>query len=256
MSTFSAIPCCEEAGTAQENYAEITGIMTASVTLRCAYLDRHALANDIISNRREWPKGGFVLPRAHSAAIVPVLTPATAEPVEAGQEVRYAEALVTINYSSVITDLITHSIEPTAEFITLDYRRFRWGAADGLSLAEEEAPGFLLRGLNLVVTEFEVLPPLPGSLISLPGSVNNAALSSALLGLSFGAETLLFAPPVVNMSRNSLGQVKTQLTKKFTYKPQGWNKYYRSVTNSWESIYIAGGAEYKNYPPASFAGLL
>lgn len=254
MSTFSAIDCCEEAGTAQENYAEINGIMTASVTLRCAWEDRHLLAQDVVGNKRQWPKGGFVLPLAHSAAIVPVITPGAVP--QDGQEIVYGEALVTINYSSIVTDLVSHSIEPTAEFITLDYRRFRWGAADGLPLSEEEAPGFLLRGLNLVVTEMEVFPPLPGAYLTAPGGVNNAAVSSALLGLTFDAETLLFTPPSITMSRNTLGQVKTQVVKKFTYKPQGWNKYYRSVTNAWTSIFIAGGSEYKNYPPISFAGLL
>lgn len=254
MSTFSAIDCCEEAGTAQENYSEINGVMTASVTLRCTWANRHVLVQDVVGNKRQWPKGGFVLPLAHAAAIVPVITPGAVP--QDGQEIIYGDALVTINYSSIVTDLVSHSIEPTAEFITLDYRRFRWGAADGLPLAEEEAPGLLMRGLNLVVTEMEVFPPLPANYLTAPGSVNNAAVSSALLGLTFGAETLLFAPPSISMSRNTLGQVKTQVVKKFTFKPQGWNVYYRAITNSWESIFIADGAEFKSFPPISFAGLL
>lgn len=254
MSIYSSVDACEELGSAQENYAEITGIMTASVTLRCAWADRHALAQDVVGNKRQWPKGGFVLPLAHSAAIVPVPTPG--DPSQDGQEIIYGQALVTINYSSVVTDLVSHSIEPTAEFITLDYRRFRWGAADGLPLSEDEAPGYLLRGMNLVVTELEVIPPLSATLLEKVGKVNNAALSSSLLGLSFAEETLLYAPPSITMSRNSLGQVKCQIVKKFTYKPQGWNKYFKALTNSWESIYIAGGAEYKSYEPTSLAGLL
>lgn len=254
MSMFSAVTCCEEAGSAREDYNDITGVMSASVTLRCAWVDRHALAQDVIANRRTWPKGGFVLPTAHSASIVPVITPG-AVPAD-GQEVIYGQALVTVNYSSIIADLKVHSLEPTVRSIKLNYWLFRWGAADGLPLVEEEAPGLLLRGLNLVITEMQVIPPLSPAILTSVGCVNDAPVTSAQLGLTFDTETLLYQAPSVTTTNNTLGQTQCQLVKKFTYQPLGWNKYPRALTNSWESIYIAGGDEYKVYPAVSFAGLL
>jgi hypothetical protein len=255
MSVFSAIECCEEAGTAREDYNEATGIMTASVVLRCAYGLRHQLAQDILVNRRPWPKQDVgVAPTAATASIVPVIT--TEGGGSLNQTIIYGHALVTVNYSTAVVDLVTESIEPTAEFITLDYRRFRWGAANGAHLTEEEAPGLLIRGINFVRTELDVSLPVNSNVFSLIGHVNNAPLTGSILQATFPTETLLYAPPSISTSRNSLGQYKAQLVKKFTYKPEGWNVYFRGATSSWEEIYLAGGAVFKSYQPANLNGLL
>lgn len=257
MSIFSAIECCEEAGSAKEDYSEQTGIMSASVQLRCAWGLRHILAADILGNRRLWPKtpAPFVVPSAASASIIPIMSISDGGGV-VGQEIVYSHALVTVNYSNVATDLVTEAIEPTAEFITMDYRRFRWGAANGPTLSEEEAPGLLVRGINFVRTELDVSQPINPLVISLIGSVNDSQVTGSILQIPFAAETLLYAPPSITATRNSFGQWKTQIVKKFTYKPEGWNVFFRARTNSWERLYLANSGVFNSYPLAPLNGLM
>lgn len=254
-SYSSSIACYEVAGSPSENYDDPRGVMKASVQLQCAWSDRHALVRDICGNRLDWPHStGGPVPKAATASIAPMLTPDS--PAADGQSIKYGQALVTINYTTEIVDLITEAIEPTAEFITLDYRRFRWGANDGPVLTEDEAPGLLVRGINFVRTELQVQLPIPDAVFDLVGYVNSDPYSGSVIEKTFAAETLLYAPPSINVGFNSSGQHSAQVTKKFTYKPQGWNKFFRPLTNSWVDIYVAGGAIFKSYTPTVFTGQL
>lgn len=254
MANFSSvIDCAEESNSCNESYDDERGILKASVQLRCAWSDRHLLVADICGNRLAWPKGAAgQVPLAATAAIVPVETPGS--PSASGQEMLYGEALVTINYTTEIVDIVSESIEPYAEFITLDHKWFRWGAADGDVLREEEAPGKLVRGINFVRTELNKTS-VAAALITLIGHVNNATVVGSIINFSYPAETLLFAPPSISYKKDSTGVTKFDITKKFTYNEHGWNKFYRSNTAAWTSIYVAGGAEYKNYPVTDLSGL-
>ncbi len=256
MANFSSIvDCAEEAGTAQESYDDERGTLKASVTLRCAWENRHLLVSDICGNRLPWPKGSLgVIPLARTAAIMPVQTPG--EPFARSlQEMIYGEALVTIQYTTELVDVVVESIEPTAEFITLDHKWFRWGGPTGAQLREEEAPGRLVRGINFVRTKNDQSSMAP-ELMSLIGQVNNATVVSTLLGFSYPAETLLYAPPQINYKKDSGGVSKFDVTTKFTYNEHGWNQFFRSSTGTWQRIYLAGGAQYDSYPLANFAPLL
>jgi hypothetical protein len=167
------------------------------------------------------------------------------------------EALVTISYSTKITDSITEELEPTAEFQTLDHRWFRWGSATGDSLREEEAPGRLQRGFNYTISQVDMTPPLAASYVALIGSVNNAAFTSPRLGFQFAAETLLYAPPSISRKTNSAGVVKLDVTRKFTYNPNTWNKFFRAKTGTWDFLYLAGSATpFKPYPTANLTPVL
>lgn len=242
-------------GTAQEQHGERG--MTASVQLKCPWSLRHTLAIDVVANRRPWPKGsGLIVPLGASASISPF--PSKGSVNSTSELIHYEEALVTIQYSMELEtiDGVVDSIEPTAEFIVLSHRGFRWGASDGDFLKEEEAPGYLLRGLNFVrVFPDRSFPPSPAT-ISLVGRVNQNPVTSTQLGFTFAAETLLFNPPTLTRSMQSNGAARYSQTVKFTYKPEGWNKYFRARTQQWESLYIAGGAEYKSYVPANLTPVL
>jgi hypothetical protein len=230
--------------------------ITASVELQLPWANRHALVFDLIGNAREWPHGSFTAkPRAVSAVISPFSAFYTTDGDE--ELMTYEDAFVTVNYSSAQgEDLLAESLEPTAEFFPLDHKRFRWSAVDGDPLAENEAPGKLIRGLNIVRTFFKVAA-LSTDLLDLVGTVNDGALVTPLLGLTFAAETLLYTPP--NLSRT----IKTDgtgfawnVTMKHNYKPQTWNKFWRSKTEAWEEIVdYETGAVYKNYPPEDHSGI-
>jgi len=253
MGIFSVIPCAEEHGTAQEDWN--LEDWEASVTLRCAWSLRHNLVSDLLGNRRPWPFSGFaVRPLAKTARIRPVPSAFVA----VGQTIdAYIHALVDVTYSAIEdTDLIAESLEPTAEFITLDFNRFRWGAANGDPLLEEEAPGKLRRGLVLNRTLFHVNTPLPITLLTLIGTVNNAPFVSGLLGLTFNTETLLYTPPTMSRTITTAGATAWNMTLKFMFQPETWNFFWRAKTQSYQSIFLAGGGQYKSYPPADFSDFL
>lgn len=254
MSFYSIIDCAEEHDT-QGGGASIENGTDCHVTLRCAWADRYLLVEDLLSNRREWPHGSFSSPpQAFSATI---RTAGTAY-LTVGQTCEYIHALVDVNYSDELKDLISESLEPTVEAQTLDYKRFRWGTADGDPLLEGEAPGRLVRGLTIVRTLYEVPNPLPLILLTGPGSTNDAPYTSSLLGgLVFDTETLLFVPPTLSRSIKASGSEAWTVGLKFMYKAETWNKFWRAKTGAYEEIFdIEGAAAYKNNPPLDFSALL
>jgi len=266
--------CAEEAGSMKEDFDDEHGLMKASVTLRCAYADRHALVANIVGNRRPWPKGSpGPVPLASTASIVPVMTPGLAS----GDElIVYGESLVTINYNTKIVDQFSESIEPTSEFLTLDHRWFRWspysgpigiqvGTGSGADTIvftdydpprEEEAPGRQMRGINFVRTDFNQVT-VPQEIVDYTGCVNSDTVTWSLLGLTSDPETLLYLPPSITTKVDSSNTRKFDITKKFNYNPNGFNKYFRAATGNFQYIYVAGTTTiFKSYPPAVFAGVL
>lgn len=250
MVTWSAIACAEEHNTATEG-ADLENGISASVTLRCAYANRWALVDSMLGVTL-WPyAGGANAPVATTATIRPMAGTYVAD----GQACVYTDSLVTVNFSNNVKDLLSESLEPTAEFLTLDYKRFRWSAPQGDPILEGEAPGRQLRGLNLVRTMYR-RPSVPAECLTRVGYVNQATYTSALLGLSFPAETMLFNPPNTSRSIKTDGTEGWTITTKFSVKPQGWNKYWRMKTNSWERMYLLNGGIYYAYPLGDFSNLL
>lgn len=253
MGIYSAVDCAEEHATVTESMTLETGV-AATVTLRCLWADRFALMADLLATPRVWPNGGFVVPpKAATASSKPFPT----NYLTVGQACEYQHALVTVNYSHKIVDTISESLEPTAEFVTVDHKQFRWNDAFGPVLLEGEAPGFLVKGCNLVRT-FYNQPALPPNMLDLIGKSNGAIYNSVLLGVSFPIETLLFQPPTMNRTFTTTGTNGWTLQTKFAFKPQGWNKFWRAAANNgagdWAEIWhINGLAVYKPYPPDDFS---
>lgn len=258
MASYSSVACAEVHGTQQENWG--TDGFSASVVLQCAWNLRHALMADLLAYARAWPHGSFTdPPRARTCSCVPD----GAAFSEDGQAVNYTyDALVTVNYSTSSPEtkddqLVSESLEPNAEFLRLDFRRFRWGSQTGDPILEDEAPGKLLKSLNLVRTHYQVAGPLPTALLSLIGSTNNAAYTSTLVDLTFEQDTLLYNPPSLSRTITTGGAKAWTIRMKFSHKPQGWNKFWRSKTQSYESIYEVGSASaYENYPQNNFSAFL
>lgn len=250
-ASYSSVSCCEEHAKISEGVG--TDEWTASVTLRCAWSNRWLLMADLVGNRRSWPHtGGKLIARSASSV------PAPTYYVQDGQAAAYIDALVSVNYSSSgeEEDLVAESLEPTAEFLTLDYKRFRWGAANGDPLTEGEAPGKLLRSLALVRQLFKVESPLPGDLLTKIGYVNSSSYTSALLGLTFAKGTLLFQPPSLSRTITTDEVQAWNVTLKFMYKPETWNKYWRSKTQAYDEIFLVNGGKYLAYPEGDFSAFL
>ncbi len=170
---------------------------------------------------------------------------------------RYSHAIITVTFSTptpttpVVVDniLTTQSIEPNAEFVTLDHTEFRWGSAAGPELNPNESPGKLNIGFDYVLTQ-RGLETVPFHVLTYPGSVNGAAFFASLLGLTFAAETLLYNPPTVTPG-SATGT--WNVAYRFSYRQSGWNKFWRVESRIEESIFHTDGSEYKSYPTQDFS---
>ena len=254
--SFGDDEVCEVPGTREE--VDTDEGMTCTVQLQCAYGIRRDVMADIIGGRVYWPllTGLTKPPFAVSGSAKGFEQKTTST----GQTLDYEMATLTINYESKgkdPEDLISESLEPTCEFITLSPAGFSWTDVNGDPLSEEEAPGKQFRGLNLNRTIYKWEPPLPAGLLTNAGKVNDTLYTSSLLGLSFPAETLLFIPPTMDRTITSDGEDAFNVSLKFAYKPDGWNKFWRTKTQSFEAIYSHElAAEYKNYPLGDFSAFL
>jgi hypothetical protein len=172
---------------------------------------------------------------------------------------QYIDALVSVGYSSgEETDFISESLEPTVEFVTLDYKNFRWGAANGDEVKEGEAPGKLVRSLSLVRTIYH-LASIPTDVLDLVGSVNDTAYASTLLGLTFPAETMLFSPPSMDRTITTAGTKGWNLAMRWMYKPETWNKFWNARANpaAYQRMYtVDPGTVYNSYPLEDHSNLL
>lgn len=253
MAIYSVVACAEELGEQTEDWdLEST---SKTVTLRCAWSDRYNLVDDLLGNMRAWPHGGWAdPPRASSAKIAPF---ATTNAPAVGQSITYDDALVTVQYTHDVVDLISESIEPNADFITVDHRNFRWSEPGGPPLTPEEAPGKLRNSLSLVRTLYRVQPPLPLALLSSPGKCNHEPYTSQLLGLTFDKETLMFVPPHLSRVIRTDGSKGFTVKLKFGYKPEGWNSYWRAQSSAYQAIYNPStGVVYKSHPLADLSAFL
>ena len=93
---------------------------------------------------------------------------------------------------------------------------------------------------------------LPAATLSLLGYVNQAAMRSPTLGLTFGIETLLYHIKPLIREITTEGVQAWTVTYVFSYNPTGWNKYVRAGEVDPATMYDAAGDEFKQYPPGDF----
>lgn len=261
MATYSVVEsnCCEMHATRRESFDGVSA--TGIVQLKVPWASRYAVMMEIVGGKAAWPHPG-IYAFGSSAGCRPL----EAAGETAGQSLEYEYALIDFTYKSPGSgkddpddpvNLVSESLEPTVEFLTLDHKRFIW-KSDLMPLLEKEAPGRQIKGMNLVRTFYNVEPPIPISILNLAGSVNDATVNSTILGLSFPAETLLFNQPSLSRTIKTDGSgLAFNITTKFTYKKEGWNKFWRQKTQIYDEIYDLDDQAnvYKNYPPEDYGDL-
>lgn len=260
----AAFAVAEVYGSASEELDLDTGL-TASVQLRGSYADRHAIAAAIMG--QQWPHNTNYPSFAKTVSIA-----GEGQCVAVGQCLVWESAVFSVSYNSDrrTTDFVSEEIKPTIEFQRLDHRKFRWGAADGPPLQQDEAPGKQVRGLSVMRTLYNVTT-LPPEIYTAVGKVNDAAYNSTLLQFNFPEETLLYGEP--SLSRTfafdqtlpvpTINSDGWNVTLEFQYKEQGWNKFWRAEREAYEAIWVpesetgAGDEkEYKNYPLVDLSPIL
>jgi hypothetical protein len=214
-----------------------------------------------------WPYGTFTInPWAVSAQALPLKSAG----VDDGQAIDYTDVNVAVNYGiqfqSNDGQFYSEQLEPTVEFIPLDYKTFTWQAIDedgdltdapGKALKESEAPGRQLRSMSLVRTFYRVEEPLNSVLLSASGYINSESYTSGTLGLTFPAGTLLYIPPTIDRSIQADGSMTMTVTCRFNYKEVGWNWYWRADKQIYSQMWsINGAAIYNSYPETDFSALL
>lgn len=249
--------CHEIHGTAQETFTETD--IQASVQLRCPYTMRRLVCQDLLVNRRRWPKFdlGVNSPRCNFAQTSPE---SGCDTDTTGGIYIYDSAIINVRYSLLTPQpeqLFVETLEPNIEFITQDHFRFRWGAVDGDVLTENESPGKQFPSLSLTRQYFH-LDSVPQSIFFDMGGVNAEPYFSVQLNHLFEAETLLLVPPKTSESYQSDGSEGVTMEVRWAYKPQGWNVFWRAKTQEWDRIYDFENDEepYYNYPLKTFAGVL
>jgi hypothetical protein len=247
------VPFSEMPGSPTEEW--YYGGFRATVKLICAWEHRNTLALEVLGNGGEYyPRLPMTMARARGVSIAPFDARITHDPLS-GLVAPYASfasceaAVLTIQYDSTGPDgdeLITEALEPTAEFQSLGAEGFEWQSVvdelgfewRGRELRAEEAPGLLVRGLDYKVTLHKVLF-IPTAVIDLVGCVNDSPIAARFLGLTFPPETLLYNPPTTQR-RITVETVEAwTLNYRFTFRPSGWNKFWRAETGKWERIYQA-----------------
>jgi hypothetical protein len=188
-----------------------------------------------------------------------------------GIHLRYEHAIVTATFKTPgrcdananeqqpeTVDLVSETLEPNAEFMTLDHQSFEWASEDAYgskALLPSEAPGKIVRGLDYCLV-FHQVHTLPDAIFDLPGCSNNAVVESKTLRKKFAAETLIFHSPTVCRKWTSAGAGAWEVPIRFSYRKEGWNKFWRSAIQKWDTMNVRNGAQYRNYPTADFTPLL
>lgn len=186
-----------------------------------------------------------------------------------GKWATYQHALVSITYRTgtnnssgggtenedPLSVFTTEDIEPTAEYLTLSNTKLYWDAARTRPLAETEAPTKLIRGLEWVYTVHR-LRSLPNAVKDLTGKVNSNTITSRRFGFAFAAETLLYAPPRIRIETMSDGTEAMSAEFRFTYRPSGWNKFFKAGISEPQTVYDDLGVAYEPYETGNFSALI
>jgi hypothetical protein len=271
--TFSSVTCWEMDGSPTEEWS--AGGLRASVQLRTAWDDRYDLLEDMLDDAILYPH----YPDSGSRAVSGSIERLTNSRMMAdGQGADYGPgfAVVTVNFEYVEReegengDIYSESIEPNAEFMTLDHNLFVWQPvggfgegeiggseySDGIPLKPAEAPARLLVSLDYQQTQYK-MASVPAAYLSLIGYVNAATVTAPIVGLTFPAETLLFHPPKLSRSINVQGTGLWTAQKRFSYKPSGWNKHWHARAEAYTQYYHKGTeTPYQNYPTGDLSAVI
>ena len=243
---ISGVEYSELPGSPTEKYTD-TGFQAVQ-RFKCPWSQRHKMSQQL-KRGRGMTYHYNVVARVSDVAIAPFFD----EEGKASPSVRlanYSDAVLTVTYRTpdnhnvIDSDddektLVSESIEPWTEFITLPGRRLYWDAAHTKPLGDDVNPGMLVRGVNWVYTIYQVNTLLP-AYFSLIGKVNSTLLNSKTLNVDFKPGTLLFNPPSFNRVITSDGIKAWTVNLAMAYREFGWNQFYNIKDEAFASVYVTG----------------
>jgi hypothetical protein len=150
--------------------------------------------------------------------------------------------------------------EPTAEFITIDPTPYDddplgkylgWDNGDNPTtftpLSDEEAPGKRVLDMSYVITRVNVPSEPPTEMYDYVGLINSTSVSEIKTSKVYPAGTLLYNGSTDETVDGADGQLSWTITYNFTYRPNGWNKFWRRDTGTWQTPQLVDPLLVTNY---------
>jgi len=156
------------------------------------------------------------------------------------------------------TVLISESMEPSSEFITLPTKNLFWGKGDDKEAIDTLDAPAKVNSMIEWVYNIRNATIIPINVWSIVGKINKEACSRSAYYAPYPKGTLLCGNPTIRRELTAEGY-KYDITYRFLYKLTGWNHFPRVSKSGGEISYerITDGTNDKNiYEEVSFAGLL
>lgn len=229
------------------------GTFVAKRILQCAYTDRYTLISDIgASGGENYPN----LPQIGATASAAVAA-GVGQSFLSGNVLVHDFAWVDITYiwspftpTWVTGVLVSERIRGGMFNLRLDPERLLWN--DNEPIDQTDAPDFPLPVLYYDLTLHQVTSESP-LVYSLIRSSNANIVTAYLLNFSAAIETLLYSSVVVKKSVGLGITDKMDVTQSFIFKSNGWNRWFRAKTNSWERVkYADTGTQVTPHPLVNF----
>lgn len=189
---------------------------------------------------------------------------------DVGTAPNFQHALITVNYEAKTNSAqdsnavrYEESLEPSAQFLTLDNTKMSWDNPQSVWLNDGEVPQKIIRMMDWTITIYN-LTAIPGAIATAMGTVNQSAVTSSTLGYQFPAETLLYLGgcPSRSVLQGAGGQAaaRWKISHKLTAKKDSWNLFYRRGITAPQKIYVKDPttgtvSQYKPYDTTDFGGL-
>lgn len=233
---------------------------TAERLLICAWDDRDEVVAEMAANGGQlYPYKPWMGARSVGASAVGYGTMKGEASPGLGY---YDEAAVTVYYSTSAPTMVStggayvsESIEPSAEYLQVDYEDFRWGSSSGTEAKPSEAPTKLIPGIDYILTFHRVMY-IPDAANTLVDYCNAGPVSAYTLRRTFPAETLLYRGYTASRDLGGGSSMTWKYSLRFSYRPAGWNTFWRAETGTFEPIYhVNGSGRYINHPLGNFGML-
>lgn len=158
----------------------------------------------------------------------------------------YEFAIVTATYATNIYtfdnidgQLFSAKLEPAGEHFTATHEGLKWTSSSGKALKAGEAPGVFTSMLAYTLTFYDLAGTNMAltKAVTLMNSCNVSQFTGYGLPFDFLAETLYLVAPTFDRTFGFGNAGNWNLSLRFLYTPQGWNKFWRAETGKFEAIY-------------------
>lgn len=263
------------------------GRLVATRMFECDWADRLTILNDLIAaGGEQYPYSGgspiFCLgvkcDPFESGPIVDANGLNTYQKVKITAEYGTRESRVTQPHPDNPTQLFSESWDPSIEFLTVDYRKFKWATSyqvpvsfdpttgdvtawkPSFELTADQAPGFQLHGAVYTYTRHN-MTTVPTELQDLEGSINQYFVRTVTFGRTLPAQSCLMLPCPIEVAWFSapgggwpIPRVSVSFRMHFRNIPS-WNKFFRpdlydgsDIFSGWDQLLNSDGDPVELYP--------